>query len=78
MNSFNLFIHNAYFQLIFATPIQFVIGFRFYKHAFFALRSKSANMDVLISMGTSAAYFFSVYNVFFEPVGDGHDEGLVF
>ncbi len=61
------FLHNPYFQLIIATPIQFVIGFRFYKHAFFALRSKSTNMDVLISMGTSAAYFFSLYNVFFEP-----------
>jgi Cu+-exporting ATPase len=61
------FLHNPYFQLIIATPIQFVIGFRFYKHAYYALRSKSANMDVLISMGTSAAYFFSLYNVFFEP-----------
>jgi P-type Cu+ transporter len=61
------FLHNPYFQLIIATPIQFVIGFRFYKHAFYALKSKSANMDVLISMGTSAAYFFSLYNVFFEP-----------
>ena len=61
------FLHNPYFQLIIATPIQFIIGFRFYKHAFYALRAKSSNMDVLIAMGTSAAYFFSLYNVFFEP-----------
>jgi Cu+-exporting ATPase len=61
------FLHDPYFQLIIATPVQFVIGSRFYKHAFYALRSKSANMDVLISMGTSAAYFFSLYNVFFQP-----------
>ncbi len=60
-------LHNQYFQLIIATPVQFVIGFRFYKHAYYALRSKSANMDVLIAMGTSAAYFYSLYNVFFEP-----------
>ena len=72
------FMHNPYFQLIIATPIQFIIGFRFYKHAFYALRSKSANMDVLISMGTSAAYFFSLYNVFFEPVKMGGMKDLYF
>jgi len=71
-------LHSPYFQLIIATPIQFVIGFRFYKHAFYALKSKSANMDVLISMGTSAAYFFSVYNVFFEPVKMGGMKDLYF
>lgn len=65
------FLHNEYFQLIIATPIQFIIGFRFYKNAFYALRSKSANMDVLIAMGTSAAYFFSIYNAFFQPVKAG-------
>jgi Cu+-exporting ATPase len=72
------FLHNAYFQLAIATPVQFIIGFRFYKHAFYALRSKSANMDVLISMGTSAAYFFSLYNVFFEEVPKGMMKSLYF
>ena len=61
------FLHNEYFQLIIATPVQFVIGFRFYKNAYHALKAKSANMDVLIAMGTSAAYFFSIYNAFFAP-----------
>jgi len=65
------FLHNPYFQLLLATPIQFIIGFRFYKHAFLALKSKSANMDVLIAMGTSAAYFYSLYHVFFVPVSQG-------
>lgn len=65
------FFHNEYFQLIIATPIQFLIGFRFYKHAFYALRAKSANMDVLIAMGTTAAYFFSIYNAFFKPMEEG-------
>ncbi len=59
------FLHNELFQLIVATPVQFIIGFRFYKNAYHALRAKSANMDVLIAMGTSAAYFFSIYNGFF-------------
>ncbi|SHH54157.1 Cu+-exporting ATPase [Sporobacter termitidis DSM 10068] len=72
------FLHNAYFQLIIATPIQFIIGFRFYKHAFLALRARSSNMDVLISMGTSAAYFFSLYNVFFEPAKMGGMKDLYF
>ncbi len=71
-------LHNPYFQLAIATPIQFGIGYRFYKHAYFALRSKSANMDVLIAMGTSAAYFFSVYNLFFEQVPAGMMKDLYF
>ncbi len=72
------FLHNEYFQLIIATPIQFVIGSRFYKHAYYALRSKSANMDVLIAMGTSAAYGYSLYNVFFEPARMGMMNNLYF
>ena len=72
------FLHNPYFQLVIATPVQFIIGSRFYKHAFFALRAKSANMDVLISMGTSAAYFYSLYNVFFQTVGEGMMKDLYF
>lgn len=72
------FLHNQYFQLLIATPVQFIIGFRFYRHAYYALRSKSANMDVLISMGTSAAYFFSLYNVFFEQAQPGMMKNLYF
>ncbi len=72
------FLHNPYFQLAVATPVQFIIGFRFYKHAYYALRSKSANMDVLISMGTSAAYFYSLYNVFFEEPGMNGMKDLYF
>ena len=71
-------LHNPYFQLILATPVQFGIGYRFYRHAFLALRAKSANMDVLIAMGTSAAYFFSLYNLFFEPAKMGGMKDLYF
>lgn len=72
------FLHNAYFQMVVATPVQFIIGARFYKQSYYAIRSGSANMDVLIAMGTSAAYFFSLYNVFFEQVGPGLMKNLYF
>lgn len=54
---------NPYVQWGLATVVQFGIGWQFYKGAYFALRNKSANMDVLIVLGTSAAYFYSVYVV---------------
>jgi Cu+-exporting ATPase len=47
-------------ELVFATPVQFWIGGRFYVSAYKSLRHKAANMDVLVSLGTSAAYFYSV------------------
>jgi len=54
---------NGYFQLLLATPVQFIMGYRFYKGAYKSLRGGGANMDVLVSMGTSAAYFYSLYNL---------------
>ncbi|MCG3088087.1 heavy metal translocating P-type ATPase [Sporosarcina cyprini] len=55
------FLMNPWVQLAPATPVQFIIGAQFYKGAFTALRNKSANMDVLVALGTSAAYFYSLY-----------------
>lgn len=52
---------NPWFQLVLATPVQFMIGKPFYVGAYKALRNKSANMDVLVALGTSAAYFYSLY-----------------
>ncbi|RSL30501.1 copper-translocating P-type ATPase [Salibacterium salarium] len=52
---------NPWVQLALATPVQFIIGWQFYEGAYKALRSKSANMDVLVAMGTSAAYFYSIF-----------------
>ncbi|GMY30297.1 probable copper-transporting ATPase HMA5 isoform X2 [Fagus crenata] len=46
-----------------STPVQFIIGRRFYIGAYKALRHGSANMDVLIALGTNSAYFYSVYSV---------------
>lgn len=48
-------------QFILATPVQFWIGARFYAGAWHALRGGSANMDVLIALGTSAAWAYSTY-----------------
>src|SRR5699024_5796488 len=44
-----------------ATPVQFIVGAQFYKGAYTSLKNKSANMDVLVALGTSAAYFYSLY-----------------
>lgn len=52
---------NPWVQLALATPVQFVIGAQFYVGAYKALRNGSANMDVLVALGTSAAYFYSLY-----------------
>jgi P-type Cu+ transporter len=46
-----------------ATPVQFVVGAQFYLGAFKALRNRRANMDTLIALGTSAAYFYSLFVV---------------
>ncbi|KVH90809.1 Cation-transporting P-type ATPase, partial [Cynara cardunculus var. scolymus] len=48
---------------ILCTPVQFIIGRRFYVGSYHALRRRSANMDVLVALGTNAAYFYSVYTV---------------
>ncbi|XP_020585517.1 probable copper-transporting ATPase HMA5 isoform X2 [Phalaenopsis equestris] len=47
----------------FCSPVQFVIGWRFYLGSYHALRQGSSNMDVLVAMGTNTAYFYSVYVV---------------
>lgn len=52
---------NPWVQMALATPVQFYVGKQFYVGAYKALRNKSANMDVLVALGTSAAYFYSVY-----------------
>src|SRR3989344_5202316 len=50
--------------LILTSPVQFYVGARFYRSAWGALKARSANMDSLIVVGTSAAYFYSVFTTF--------------
>src|SRR5688572_14937842 len=59
-------------MLVLALPVQFYVGWQYYIGAFKALRNKSANMDVLIAMGTSAAFFYSL------PITFGLLEGHVY
>jgi len=56
-------------ELLLATPVQFICGARFYRGAWKALRAKSGNMDVLVALGTTAAYGYSVYLM--ASLGDG-------
>lgn len=53
-------LRNPWFQLVLATPVQFGVGLHFYIDAFHALKSRAANMSVLVALGTSAAYFYSL------------------
>jgi len=50
----------GWLMLALAAPVQFYVGWQYYVGAFKALRNKSANMDVLIAMGSSAAFFYSL------------------
>lgn len=68
------FLHIPLVQLILVTPVQFGVGQRFYRGAYHALKTKAPNMDVLVAMGTSAAFALSVYNGFFNP----HNSDLYF
>ncbi|MCL4270430.1 MAG: copper-translocating P-type ATPase, partial [Anaerolineales bacterium] len=50
----------GWLMLALALPVQFYVGWQYYVGAFKAIRNKSANMDVLIAMGSSAAFFYSL------------------
>eukprot|EP00026_Physarum_polycephalum_P001685 Phypoly_transcript_01687.p1 GENE.Phypoly_transcript_01687~~Phypoly_transcript_01687.p1 ORF type:complete len:1067 (+),score=164.81 Phypoly_transcript_01687:469-3201(+) len=60
---------------ILATPVQFYSGWEFYVKAYKALRARSANMEVLISMGSSVAYAYSLFSIIkaaVDPAFEGH------
>lgn len=58
------FLSAAPFLLLLATPVQFWCGGRFYRSAFSAMRHRTANMNTLIAVGTSSAYFYSAFVTF--------------
>jgi Cu+-exporting ATPase len=61
----NIFgIYRIFILFILATIVQFTAGLTFYKGAYYSLKSFSSNMDVLVSLGISAAYFYSVASLF--------------
>ena len=76
----DLMRNSSYIMLVFATPLQFWIGWRFYKGFWDGIKAKASNMDTLIAIGTSAAYlysatvtiapeFFPFSSVYFETAG---------
>ncbi len=72
---------NPWFQLALATPVQFWAGSLFYAGAIKAIRHKATDMNTLIAVGTSAAYFYSVATIafpeFFRAAGLGMDGGAL-
>src|SRR5690606_11794449 len=64
----NALIHwlsNGWVQLALATPVQFYAGWQFYVDSYYNLKNRTANMSVLVALGTSAAYFYSLVAVLF-------------
>jgi Cu+-exporting ATPase len=66
----------GWMNLVLATIVQFTAGLTFYRGSWYALKSRSANMDVLVALGTSAAYFYSLF-AFFGTFGE-HDHEVFF
>ena len=75
----NFFV-NPWLQLAFATPVQFYAGAAFYKGAWKVLRHRATDMNTLIAVGTSAAYFYSLAAIlfpgFFRAAGIGMEGAL--
>jgi len=68
---------NNYIMFAFATPVQFWIGWRFYRGMWDGIKAKTSNMDTLIALGTTAAYLYSIVVTFmhgFFPVGSVYFE----
>ena len=63
MHGVSAFFMQPVVQLVLSTPVQFVAGWPFYRGAYAALKNGSANMDVLVALGTSSAYFYSIANM---------------
>ncbi|MGE0762969.1 MAG: heavy metal translocating P-type ATPase [Bdellovibrionales bacterium] len=64
----------AWAQLALAAPVQFWLGARFYKAGWSALRARSGNMDLLVSIGTTAAFGLSLYYMW-KNFGESHAHG---
>ncbi|WP_084065093.1 heavy metal translocating P-type ATPase [Paenibacillus stellifer] len=64
-----ILLHNWKVQLALAAPVQFIIGWPYYKNAFYSLKARQATMDILVVLGTSAAFGYSLYTVIYkEPL----------
>lgn len=61
-------LKNSYLQLLLALPVQFWAGSEFYQSTFSALKSKTATMDTLVTIGTSVAFAYSLFVTFFPHI----------
>lgn len=73
----NALHHNGWWQLVCATPVQFIVGFKFYKTAFLSMKNRSPGMDLLVALGTTAAYGYSLY-LLIAGKNEFYFEGAVF
>lgn len=60
------FLREPFVQLLLAAPVQFWVGYGFYRSAFASLRHRAANMDTLVAIGTTVAFAYSCAITFFE------------
>ncbi|WP_080422784.1 heavy metal translocating P-type ATPase [Burkholderia ubonensis] len=63
---------NGWFQLVLASLVQFGFGARFYRAAWHAIKARAGNMDLLVALGTSAAYGLSLWMLLRDPMHPGH------
>lgn len=62
-------LNNGWVQFALATPVQFLSGWQFYKDAYVNLKGRNANMSVLVALGTSAAYLYSLAALLWPGLG---------
>ncbi|KVA13382.1 copper-transporting ATPase [Burkholderia ubonensis] len=63
---------NGWLQLVLASIVQFGFGARFYRAAWHAIKARAGNMDLLVALGTSAAYGLSLWMLLRDPMHPGH------
>ncbi len=62
------FLKNFWIQFLLATPVQFWAGWTFYRATIPALKHRTANMDTIVALGTTVAYFYSVFVIIFPKI----------
>jgi len=71
-------LRNGWFMWLLATPVQFWVGWRYYTSSWWAIKHRMLNMDVLIALGTSVAYFYSTAILLFPHFFKGQSDHVYF
>lgn len=64
--------YEGYILMILTAPVQFIAGYQFYRGTYYSLKNRTLGMDVLIAVGSSAAYFYSAAAVLLPGYFHGH------